>query len=253
MRVLDLDLDFFVHGAATWREPEDDRLDPDEYPPWELDDVLEFLTKRCLLTGPLPGMVVEHHGELFGRWRDAIGQGLLTPPFSVAHVDAHADLGQGDPGYMYLLSEVLRLPVEERRFPKAAWEGLNDGNYLAFAIACRWLSDLKYVFNSEGPGRPTDILRVLMKGFAFDAPSIQLACMDRDRIQDAFWADPAEVPIEHLEPEVPFEYMPWPRFMATEPFDVVCLAHSKAWTPQLSDALFHEIRARFIDETAFRG
>lgn len=35
-RVLDVDLDFFVHGVASFRDPEVGRLDGDEYPP--LDD-----------------------------------------------------------------------------------------------------------------------------------------------------------------------------------------------------------------------
>jgi len=34
------------------------------------------------------------------------------------------------------------------------------------------------------------------------------------------------------------------------PFDVVCLARSPAYTPAESDALFDEIRDLFIDEAA---
>jgi hypothetical protein len=54
-RVLDLDLDFFVHGVATNRAWGDGRLDPDEYPAWLLADTLDFLRTGCELTGPLPG------------------------------------------------------------------------------------------------------------------------------------------------------------------------------------------------------
>lgn len=211
-RVLDIDLDFFVQGAATGRAPDDGRLDSDMYPRWPIEDALAFLRGRCLLTQPVAGMVVERHGELFGRWRDAIAQGLLAPPLSVVHIDAHADIGMGDSGYMYLLSEVLRLPVHARQEPRTDDGGLGDGNYLAFAIACRWLCALTYVYNSEGPGRPTDILRPLMKDFDFDASSIQLACMDRDQIERVFWPAPAAPPrVHHLEPEVPFE---WSRVQA---------------------------------------
>jgi hypothetical protein len=38
------------------------------------------------LTGRLPGLVVEHHGELFARWRDAIDAAILHAPFHVTHV-----------------------------------------------------------------------------------------------------------------------------------------------------------------------
>ena len=116
------------------------RLDSDEYPPWSRDEALAFLHDRCKLTDPLPGFVVENHGELFEQWAAAIDAGKLMPPLSVAHVDAHADLGLGDIGYVYLLTELLFLPVEERRSPRAG--AVTDGNWLAFAIASRWISDL---------------------------------------------------------------------------------------------------------------
>ena len=111
-RVLDLDLDFFVDGIETNRARGDGRLDPDEYPAWSLADTLDFLRARCGLTGRLPGYVVQYHGELFTRWRDAIDAGLLQAPFHVTHVDAHADLGIGDAGYIaHALGLSSRAPV----------------------------------------------------------------------------------------------------------------------------------------------
>jgi hypothetical protein len=100
----------------------------------------------CGLTGRLPGFVVEHHGELFARWRDATDAGVLRAPFHVTHVDAHADLGLRDAGYMHLLSDLLFRTPEHRRDPG---EHLNDGNYLIFAAGCRWLAGLDYVYNRE--------------------------------------------------------------------------------------------------------
>lgn len=70
-RVLDLDLDFFIYGVAS--APFDGpRLDPEEYPPRGLEDVMAFLQERCHLVEPLPGRAVEHHGEVFGLWRDGL-------------------------------------------------------------------------------------------------------------------------------------------------------------------------------------
>jgi hypothetical protein len=54
-RVLDLDLDAFVYGAAHWRDRKAGRLDADEHPPWELPKVLTFLKSNCGFRGPLPG------------------------------------------------------------------------------------------------------------------------------------------------------------------------------------------------------
>lgn len=81
-RILDLDLDFFLSGAAILRGPDDGRLDGADFPPWPLEEVLAFLNDQCGLREPLPGFVVENHGELFSRWREAIDAGLLTGPFT---------------------------------------------------------------------------------------------------------------------------------------------------------------------------
>lgn len=51
-RVLDVDLDFFVHGVASYRDLEAGRLDGDEYPPWTTDAAMSFLSERCGLDGP---------------------------------------------------------------------------------------------------------------------------------------------------------------------------------------------------------
>ncbi len=77
-RVLDLDLDFFLHGVTGDRPFDAPRLDAVDYPPWDLEDVMAFLEERCHLLGPLPGVAVEHHGEVFGTWRDGLHGGIFT-------------------------------------------------------------------------------------------------------------------------------------------------------------------------------
>jgi hypothetical protein len=157
VRVLDIDLDFFVDKVAYWRPAGSERLDGDEFTPWRLEDAMNFLEHHRGLMAKLPGFVVEHHGELFDRWRDAIQSGVQRPPLAVTHVDAHADLGLGAAGYIYLLATLLHRPLKERRYPQKGEEGLGDGNYLAFAIANRWLDELTYVFNTQGD-RPADLM-----------------------------------------------------------------------------------------------
>jgi hypothetical protein len=248
-RVLDLDLDSFLDGVAHWIAYDGDRLDGGEYPPWPIERVLAFLEEQCGLSGRLPGFVVEQHAELFAHWRQAIDSGLLTPPFSVTHVDAHADLGLGDAGYVHLMSELLFKPVEERRFPKVGASGLDDGNWVSFAVACRWIGELTYVFNTTEP-HPGDILSYVMEGFDPYADHLQLpAVCPADIHALTMRLDKAPI-VHHYEPKVPFRALPWRDFQATQPFDVVCLTRSPAFTPAESDALFEEIRARFIDEAA---
>jgi hypothetical protein len=221
-RVLDLDLDFFVHDVAHWRDREDGRLDDRNFPAWPLEDALAFLADRCELSGARPGIVVEHHGELFARWRDAIDAGVLRAPFHVTHVDAHADLGLGDAGFIPLLSDLLFRAPLERREPG---EALNDANYLAFAIGCRWLGELDYVYNCaerrrDGPG---DILPCLMEGFDPRAAHIRLPALTRAHIEDMPFRRERPQPAR-WEPRVPFRALPWRHYCASAPFDVICLA-----------------------------
>jgi hypothetical protein len=259
-RVLDLDLDFFIDGAAHDRKSNSPRLDSHDFPPWPRDKAIAFLEESCKLTGKLPGFVVEHHAEVFRCWREAIDAGTLQPPFSVSHADGHADLGLGDIGYEYLMTELLFLPPEERHHPKTGPGGLDDGNWLAFAIACRWIEELVYVLNSGGP--PGDLFPYYMDtylsgadreaGFTGRAKSIELPAVNKKQLQRirSPLADEA-LEVEFLEPKVPFAWAPSTTFAAAEPYDVICLARSPGFTPVESDELFDEIRERFIDETAF--
>jgi hypothetical protein len=242
-RILDLDLDFFLDGVATWRGREDDRLDATDFPPWSVEQALSFLRDRCGLDRRLPGFAVEHHGELFSLWRDAIDAGRLIPPFHVTHVDAHADIGLGDYGYMHLMTSLLFEEPDNRRHPTEGEGGLEDGNYLSFAIACRWLSELVYVYNTGGD----DLLVYHMEGFDPRAQHIQLAAIrSREELRDNLLT-PTKLTIDHFEPRVPFKSMRWDAFQADQPFDFVCLARSPPFTPPESDVIYDEICRRFID------
>lgn len=246
-RILDLDLDFFLNDVAVFRSFDSDRLDSEDYTPWPMPDVLSFLEGQCLLTGQLPGCAVEHHGEVFGRWRDAIDNGLVTEPFRVAHVDAHADLGLGEGNYVYLLTELLWEPMERRRFPVEGSGGMTDGSYLAFAAACRWLAEIDYVYC---PGGGDDLHPYLMEGFDPHAERLQLARLTKEelkRLQSLPQPRPP-IPPARLEPPVPLRRWKASEFQVEEPFDMIYLSRSPAFTPAASDAVYEEIRRRFIDE-----
>ena len=241
-RILDIDLDFFLDGVAHWRSSSDGRLD-DEYRPWETDAALTFLRDQCGLADPLPGFVVEHHGELFARWRQAIEAGNLHTPFHVTHVDAHADLGLGDAGYVQIMSDLLFRAPHERTYPATDTYGLGDGNYLAFAVACRWISSMEYVCH---PGS-TDLLYHHMKDFDCRGDALQLKAVTHDALNAAMFSDERPT-VTRLEPEVPFSMIEWPSYKAAEPFDFVCLCRSPGFTPATADPLFDLIRHTFIRE-----
>jgi len=254
-RVLDIDLDAFVYGSEDGRGRDDPRLDAEVHPPWDLPKVLSFLRCNCRLSGPLPGFAIEHHGDLFFRWRDAIDRGLLVPPFRVTHVDAHADLGTGDCGFDYLLTELLREPPHNRHSPRAGDDGLADGNYLAFAIANRWIGELTYVIGGryedfmDYPWEPGDLLPHVFEDFDLSTRTIRLPTLAPPNLREDLGSTDRLRPLA-LEPPVPFDWSLWHEYEATEPFDLICLARSPSYTPEAADAVYDEIRSRFIDENA---
>lgn len=264
MRVLDLDLDFFLHRVDHFRDGADDRADAYDAPPWPLDDAIAFLTERCQLDGRRPGFVVEHHNELFYRWGKAIEAGRMTTGLEVVHVDAHADLGMGDAAYAYLVGELAFSPIEDRyptllrRRPASRKEmldlsnnALTDGNWLMFALACGWISSLTYVTTSGqrllDDGRPGDLPLVLMKDFDRQADHLQVVAT-REEVMRWFRGRPSV--IEQRDPAVPFSTADRRDYQAADPFDVVCLTRSPQYTPVEADATFDAIVERFIDANA---
>ena len=253
MRILDIDLDFFLHEISHRPKP-GERLDEEDFPTWEMEEVEAFLENSCGLTGRLPGVALEHHDELFFWWRDRISEGLLDAPFSVTHVDGHADLGMGNAEYRFWMTELLYHDAEERPYVAEIENHLTEGNFLAFAIACRWVRDLTYVRNkSFGPPTdwypsqrtgPTDIPLHVMKDLDIDAGAIQLRAVDPEEFHRKLWRATPRA----FEPEIPFRYLHWPDFRSDEPFDVICLTRSPNYTPAASDAIYDAIRERFIDE-----
>jgi hypothetical protein len=264
MRVLDLDLDFFLRDKAHFMDGSEGRLDPDEYPPWPLDLAMTFLTERCRLDEARPGFVVEQHNELFYVWGSAIEAGQLVAPFEVVHVDAHADLGLGDASYAYLMRELAFEPIEQRyailkrRRPGSRKEmldlsidALTDGNWLMFALACGWISDLTFVCNSfaetTNEHTPNDLMGLLLKDFDRDSGYLQVVATREDFVMSGR-ATPRV--IDRRDSPIPFTVKTWREFHASEPFDIVCLTRSPQYTPAAADPIFDAIRERFINENA---
>lgn len=175
MIVLDIELDFFLSDIVVdFSQLGRGRPNRRDYKPWSEDQVRSFLENRCKLSTdhPLPGKVVIEHHEVFLDWRKRVLSGKITPPFTVFHIDAHADLGMGDSAYLYLAKNLLGKPPSDRLHPKAdKWQGLLPSNYLLFAIACRWIDRLVYVHHPLG-GR--DVPEHIMKSHYPSSGHIQL-------------------------------------------------------------------------------
>lgn len=115
MRVLDIDLDFFLADCCPLADP-GERPDLAGHEPWPEDEVIRFLEEQCGLDAahPIPGRIFETHDRALLFWEEQIAQGRLSVPFDVTHVDAHSDLGIGYPGPGYVLYNVISMPPEKR-------------------------------------------------------------------------------------------------------------------------------------------
>ena len=108
MKILDLDMDFFLTDAcplARLGERPDERCAQ----PYPDDEVVRFLEQQCGLSRehPVPGAIFDTHDKALDFWQARIGEGTLRAPFEVAHVDTHSDLAFGPPGPDFVLKAVL--------------------------------------------------------------------------------------------------------------------------------------------------
>lgn len=247
MTVLDLDLDFFV-SPTLYEVPEDAPRPPDHaHQVWPAAEA-EHLLQRLGLTAPVPGALCERHVEALWAWNRAVYEGRLEVPFDVVHVDAHEDLGYGDPLWTRLQEEVLVRPVWERRFEEVAALA-HSGNYLLCAVALGWVRELTLVLPGPLPITPEGRLRELCAHplhFAYGEETsglLQLksvpglpAAEQAERCRELRWAVmDAPVPVtvlsaEEVEPAV---------------YDFLTLARSPAFSPPKAEGLLPTL-TRFL-------
>ena len=150
MRVLDIDLDFFLAGCCPLAD-KGRRPELFGHEPWESGRVRRFLEGNCGLSKdrPIPGRIFETHDSALELWRDMLEAKRLTAPFDVTHIDAHSDLGIGYPGPGYVLNGVLPIRYDKRADAEKyrRLNELDEANYLLFALAFRWISSLENVRN----------------------------------------------------------------------------------------------------------
>lgn len=249
MRFLNLDLDFFIDDIAHFRGKGDGRLSP-IYKPWARLKVRRFLEDQCGLStkNPIPGRFVIHHDGAFDYWRDLVGDLENPSPMDVVHVDAHSDLGLGVGGWKYLMEEVLHWPVTQRcNARRNNLSGLNLANYMAFAVACRWIKSITFVIHPKWPG---DLMWLHFKNFDVGSGFLELKCYNLGAIdQHCGLTDLRKIvtltPLK-TEPQVPFSTIPLSNFKHTSGFDRTLLCQSPNFTPRAADNLI-SVFADYID------
>ncbi len=249
MRVLDLDLDFFLDVTHTSGDIEGTtHLDYGQ--PWTESETREFLESQCALsqTTKMPGAVFGNHYEVFYYWQELLRTGRLVAPFEVIHVDAHSDLG-GDSSWLHILKDTLqKAPVERCEGLKEGFSGLHCGSFLAFAIAARWLKGIEFVLH---PDWRDDIPEMFLQKFGSGAATsglhgrttgrviIQMRRYSKRDLEQLIFSlkDLVALTPEELEPPVPMDLVPAEQFRNTRTFDFVTLCKSPTFTPKASDNL----------------
>jgi len=250
MKILDIDLDFFLNNKHCGTVTSVRRLNSQNYKPWTTSAVEEFLEQNCGLnkTTKLSGKCFVHHVEVFHFLRDLQEKKNFSLTFDIDHLDAHGDLGTGDASYIYIATSILSKPINERAYPDKinGWEGLSSGNFLAFAIACRWIDSLKYINNIEWTD---DTQWFNFKEFDTEGNVIQLKLFSEsqmDKIINGNNGDMMEmaksiIPLAY-EPEILFSVIDYRTFKNTDKYDLIFLTQSPGFTPKLSDNLIPIIK-----------
>ena len=227
MKVLDLDMDFFLTDAcplAKLGERPDERCAQ----PYPDDEVVRFLEQQCGLSQehPLPGAIFDTHDKALDFWQARLADGSLRAPFDVTHVDTHSDLAFGPPGTDFVLKAVLTRAPEKRPTLAAYRSGvkLDEANYLLFALAFRWVSRLTYVRN---PKSRQDVPPRLLEGDHIRLRSDIAALMEG---------------VNGREPSIPFEAIDDYRSFRETGFDFVTLAQSPRYAPASADRIMALVR-----------
>lgn len=262
MNVLDIDLDFFLDGSVGHRS-DDVNNRPDEFNlvPWADDAVADFLRNNLHAGEKNAGAVVQSHHEVFYEWKTLIEKDELSVPFKVVHVDAHSDLGLGSLSFTYLHSQFLSLDVNDRPNARQGDDGVNFGSFLAFALGCRWISELDFVVNRNWHD---DLPRALLSEESLQtveqrSPLSVLPYADYnleiELMQTPEWDytsswDTLDVRKPIGEPRIPFNIITieslGDRYSETS-WDYVFLSHSPGYVPSYADHLLKVI-GRFITE-----
>lgn len=234
MRVLDIDLDFFLADCCPLAEV-GKRPCLEGHEPWPEERVTAFLEGQCGLSAdaPVPGAIFETHDMALTFWRERMVEGGLKAPFHVTHVDAHSDLGIGKPGPGFVLNGVLPRHMEKRADIEKYYDmcQLDEANYLLFALAFRWIKSLDNVRN---PMSRKDIPREIL------LPERE------DMIQLTSFAARLSQGTNGPEPAIPFHvYHDYKAFKAEKPYDYVTLAISPRYAPEKADELL-PIIGRYI-------
>ncbi|MCX4246010.1 hypothetical protein [Paraliomyxa miuraensis] len=244
MLVLSIDADFFVEPIATDMLMDSvDRLAEAEYDVDSEGDVAAFFEERCALDArkPVPGVFIRHHDQAFDVIKALAQQ---HGPVRLMHVDAHADLGSGDTGYVYLLSDWLQRP-HPRPDPENEHNRMNLGNWLAFAAAGGFIEAIEFV-PRHFPPPESDLFQYYIGPTPETSSALTFRPLTREEIL-------YKIPVGHarawefFETKPVLQATPWhvvarDSFAIATPPDFVIVCQSPQFTPASADLVLDLLR-----------
>lgn len=223
MKVLDLDMDFFLTDACPLA-PKGERPSELCAAPYDDAQIIAFLEEQCGLSRahPIPGLIFGTHDKALDFWQARMRAGELRAPFDVIHVDTHSDLAFGPPGTDFVLKAVLTRSPQARATLEnyRAGKKLDEANYLLFALAFRWVRRLVYVRNPKSRQ---------------DIPPRLLDAEGNIHLRSSISA--LMEPANGREPVVPFEVFDDYRSFHETGFDFVTMAQSPRYAPASADRI----------------
>ena len=266
MKVLDLDMDYFMERVATDVPFEIlDRLPEDEYGGyvWTERRIRQFLEENLGLSKQkkLPGRVVTGHNESLFFWEELIVDKKLNLPFEVVHIDSHADLGLGCPTAHFLQSAFLTLPIETRRRVRnfefnGKIKEINIGDYLLWGIAYRMISRITYCSNPKGDSNDYcwDTLKDFHEELIWDYPVSNYIQLTFNKDMDLpKYGSTDEYKKKYLEgaikdPEVELRIIPTIGDVNYDgEFNFVVLAQSPNYTPASADFIIDIFKEYIVE------
>ncbi len=259
MNVLNIDLDFFLIGRELRVEDSYSKR-ASHLEPWPKNKVVGFLENLLglSLSNKVQGKCVTSHDEVYYEWKRLIEHDLLSTPFNLFHIDAHADLGLGDASWTYLTTELIQLPVERRFNPKVGGhEGISFANYLAFSLANRWISKLTFVINKNWSD---DIAVYLLTPESYTYwrecknedkygnhfMELEIRSLDKDGLDEVLYGNRSFYSVANSigEPKIPFEIKNIESLsnnVSGSKWDYIYLSKSPGYTPESADYLIDVI------------
>lgn len=256
IKILDVDLDYFMDApACNICINSKERLIDEKYIKgvWKRERVERFLEDKLGLSkkNKIKGRIVKYHDEAISFWDELEKKKMLKIPFSVVHVDSHADLSFSTYGMNFVLNTFICWPDQIRRNvikdgyedEDGKFQKIDAGNYLLFSIGLGWIKKLIYCPNPNGDAGdiPTEIL---------DKPieEKRYYCLLKRKIKLKPNIGLDEEVRRYEKIEIPLTIIQNPdKIQFNDSFDFVVVAQSPNYTPEKSDYII-DIFKEYIDE-----